>query len=233
MISTQRRGDTKTQSKKEARRARYAAINATWKKMRPDLHHSAEELREARLEFAAQVLGIPPIGSLGDLTIPQLDRVIEAMKKSYQQPSLGVGIIAGSKAGLRLVGSDVKSTACGVISPNPQFPTPAEVIHLASDEQVWAIEQVLSYLQTVWGWSKEGCSGFLRKNYRRESAHMLSPRQAGGAMTILLTIAAKKEITRRLGNDVKVSRAMIRCEMPSLKQRIGIDRAAKVARQGK
>ena len=53
---------------------------------------------------------------------------------------------------------------------------------------------------------------------------MLKPRQARSAITILLSIAASRDIKKRDGAETKVSRGMMRAEMPSLKARIGIGR---------
>jgi hypothetical protein len=225
-FSTQRRQEPQSaQSKKEARRARYAAINATWKQLRPDLRHSAVELREARLDYAAAVNGIAPIGSLADLTIHQLDRVIEAMKRDLQQPAWPVQSSEFS----------VQRSRFATRNSEPGTQDGA-VVHLATEEEAWAVEQVLDYL----GWSDEGRQGFLRKNFRRATPQMLTHRQAKSAITVLLTIAASRDIKKREGetaaaigpeaSPIKVSRLMIRAEMPSLKKRIGIDRMNRINR---
>jgi len=199
-------------TKRDKRQSRFAKINATWKQLRPDLR-GADELREARLEFAEQVLGCGPIGSFSDLTIPELDRVIAAMMKSAQASLPGD---RGQVTGDRVTrGNFGLSPVTSNLSPS--------VVHLASKEEVWAIEQVLGYL----GWTEEGRRGFFQKNFRRPSAHMLKPRQAKSAISILLSIAASKDIKKREGENTKVSRGMMRAEMPALKKRIGIDAAAR------
>src|SRR5262245_33409733 len=68
-------------------------IHIEFPKLRPDLRHSTEELREARLQFCEQVLGLrKPLASMRRLNDKQLGRVIEAMKtlrgRMTTQPAL-------------------------------------------------------------------------------------------------------------------------------------------------
>ena len=52
---------------------------------------------------------------------------------------------------------------------------------------------------------------------------MLSPQQAQSALMLLLNIAAARDIRSR-GGVTRVTRGMIRVEIPTLKARLGIDR---------
>lgn len=202
-------------TKRDKRQSRFAKINATWKQLRPDLR-TAEDLRQGRLEFAEAVLGCGPIGSFSDLTIPELDRVIAAMVRGQLR------LPTGDRGPQTEFNQRLDRRPPGDGPAGPPSAVSGQVVHLASAEEVWAIEQVLNYL----GWSEEGRRGFFQKNFRRPSAHMLKPRQAKSAISILLSIAASKDIKRREGENTKVSRGMMRAEMPALKRRIGIDRAA-------
>jgi hypothetical protein len=199
---------SQAQQRKEQRRKLLASINITWKELRNDLHNSPKELREARLDFASAELRIPPIGSFSELTSYQLGKVLEAMQREKTQP--------------RLAGCNVQR-----IQPTSQASTSspkgaAVVDHLASNEQTWAIGKILSYLR----WGEKGREGFFQRNFRRNNQRMLTPKQAGSAIRILLGIAAARDIKARYaakGIAIKVSEEMKRAELPALKYRIGID----------
>ncbi|HKQ06628.1 MAG TPA: hypothetical protein VJ464_15955 [Blastocatellia bacterium] len=191
---------------KERRRKMYAKISLDWKQMRPDLHHGSQEARDALHDFASAELRLPPIASLRELTIPQLKKLIEAMQREIAQPQI---------AGLNL-------TAFAVQVPATQAAAqaaPGEVVHLCSNEQAWAIGRVFSYL----GWTDAGREAFLKRNFRRTNQRMLTVRQAGSAIRILLNIAASGDIKLRKGKDFKVPAWMIRAEIPALKRRIGLE----------
>ncbi len=204
-MSTAYARQSSAQQRKEQRRKLLAAINITWKELRSDLHHSPSELREARLDFASAELKIPPIGSFSELTNYQLGKVLEAMQREKSQP--------------RLAGCEVQNV-------QTETQASAEVIHLASEQQAWAIGRIFRYL----GWSEKGREEFFKRNFRRNNARMLTPKQAAAAIRILLGIAASRDIKARYaakGKVIKVSVRMISAELPALKFRIGIDQGVK------
>lgn len=192
------------QQRKLQRRKLLASINIIWKELRRDLHHSPSELREARLDFASAELKIPTIGSFSELTNYQLGKVLEAMQREKAQP--------------RLAGCNVQTFQPAQQQANIQ-PSQADVTHLASDQQVWAIGRIFRYL----GWSEKGREEFFKRNFRRNTPKMLTPKQAASAINILLGIAAARDIKARKGKQIKVSDGMKRAEIPALKYRIGID----------
>lgn len=180
-------------------------IHLEFGKLCPGL--SAEETREARLDFCTKVLSLrAPLESMRRLSDAQLGRVIEAIKAEKRQP--------------RLPGNDVyqicpasPNTSCG-----PEQMGAAEVIHLAGPEQVWAINQVFGHLH----WSQSGREKFLQSKYKRSAPTMLTPKQANSCLVILFTIAAHRDLKAKHG-WAKVPRSAIRQYIPELKSRLGID----------
>jgi hypothetical protein len=190
------------------RRRLLAAINITWKEIRPDLG-SADELREARLDFAATELRIPPIGSYSELSNSQLSKVLSAMQRERAQPSL---------AGCNVRRIQPAQEVADQVSRG----TPAEVVHLASLEQTWAINRVFKYL----AWTETGCEAFLRRNFQRNNVRTLTPKQARSALTILLHIAASRDIKARAAKErrsITVTKPMKLAEIPAIKRKLGID----------
>jgi len=195
------------------RRKMFARIHCQWKDLRPDLHNDPESLREGLLDYATAVLGVEVTG-LSTLSTGRLGKLLDAMREERSQPSLP-GALPGA-ARFKRAPSD---------SPGVQN-APAEIVHLASTEQVWAIQRVLNFL----GWTAEGAAKFIKARFGRESATFLKPRQANDLLMILLTIACSAELKREnaeWGSTLKVSRQMIRAYIPKLKQRLGIDQAPK------
>jgi hypothetical protein len=187
-----------------------ARIHCDWKTLRPDLRHSTSEARNELLDFATVALRLhDPLGSLRELTAAQLGRLIEAMARDRAQPRLEGCLIHHVRP------ADVAAASAAASG--------GEVVHLATPEQAWALNRVLGFL----GWSPEGREQFLKKNFRRTTPRMLTPKQASSALTILLGIAASRELKEAAAaegrGEIKVSRAMIRAEIPALKLRLGID----------
>jgi hypothetical protein len=185
-----------------------AAIHITWKKIRRDLR-DAEESREQRLAFMVGVLNLRrPIASSRDLTDRQLGKVLDRMRELERQPELP--------------GAQTIHAVTAEESAN----TGAEIIHLATAAQVATIEKLLVHL----GWSPEAQAGFIQKRFQRTSPRLLTPTQANSLTMILLNIAAAKAIRER--EDVmRVTRTMIRVEIPQLKRRLGIDQKLVVERK--
>ena len=173
-----------------------AAIHLQWRNMRPDLRHSPEELRDERLAFITDLLKLKrPLSSMRSLSDRQLGIVLDALNSGRVQTRL----------------------------PNSQpAPEPAsgsaEIIHLASAEQVFAINKILDYLR----WRTEAREKFIQQRFNRTSPAMLSPKDANSLVMILLTVAAARDVRHRTG-AARVSRKMIHAEIPQLKIRVGID----------
>ena len=175
-----------------------AAINITWRNLRPDLHHSEEELRDERLAFITDALRLKrPLNSTRDLTERQLGTALDAMRRLESQPMLphGAAAPAAQNGG-------------------------AEIVHLATAEQVHVINKLLDHL----GWSERAREEFIKRRFRRSGPSMLSPQQANSLVMILLNIAAARAVKDR-GGAARVSRRMIAMEIPALKERLGIDRS--------
>jgi hypothetical protein len=180
---------------KDSRRKMLAAIHIQWKELRPDLRHSLDELRAERLAFVADLLHFKGgLGSLSELTDRQLSRVLDRFRQMREQPAL----------------------------PNCQVEQPqgggAEIIHLASPEQVYTINKLLLHL----GWGEAAKKAFLSRRFKRENPVHLRPKEAHSLIRILLNIACAAELKAR--GFQKVTRQQIRLQIPSLKARLGIDR---------
>jgi len=181
---------------KELRRKMLAKIHIEWKGLRPDLRHSSSELREGLLDFATAELNVQKLGSLSELTSIQLGRVLDAMSKMRNQPQL---------------------PGCEKHHVQP-VDTQAELIHLASNEQRWAIARLFNHL----GWSLAGRAAFLQRNFRREKDALLTQKQAHSCIRILLNIAVSHELKQQFGEQKKISQTMKRAAIPQLKSRLGI-----------
>ncbi|MET0466897.1 MAG: hypothetical protein ABW007_27295 [Chitinophagaceae bacterium] len=177
-----------------SRRKMMAAINIQWKELRPDLHHSPDELREERLAYITDILKLKePLGSLKDLTNYQMSRVLAHFDGLRAQPAL---------PSTRIVAR----------------PAVAEIVHLATAQQVYTINKLLDFL----GWHPDSRKKFLTARYQRENPVHLRPRQANALIRILFNIACSQELKK--AGFKKVSRAMIGMHIPVLKKKLGIDR---------
>jgi hypothetical protein len=96
----------------------------------------------------------------------------------------------------------------------------ADVDGLASEAEVWALDKLFVSLD----WSAEGVEKFVYQRFQRQHYRSLSPAEANSLTMILLNVAAARAIKER-GGAHRVSRTMIREEIPKLKQRLGIDDA--------
>lgn len=185
-----------TRSKPASSRSRMiAAIHIEWAKIRRDLGKASHaELRDERLAYITRVLKLKrQVNSMRDLTDRQLGLVLDALRNF--QPQLP---------------GDVAHAAAQPATEG------AEIIHLASAEQVFTINKLLDHL----GWSVDARERFIQQRFRRTSPAMLSPKQANSLTMILLNIAAQRAIRTR--GIARVSRAMIQAEIPRLKERLGI-----------
>lgn len=195
-----------------SRRKMLAAIHIQWKQLRPDLHHSEDEMRDERLAFITDTLKLRrPLESLSDLTDRQLGLVLDAFKGLRAQPAL----------------PNCEAKVNTAMSPVCKFPRPvaatpesggAEVIHTASIEQIYTIHKLLNYL----GWTTEFQKSFIKQRFKRDSPTFLRPKQAHSLIRILMNIACSRDLKEQ--GVVKASAALIRAQIPALKQRLGIDR---------
>ena len=72
-----------------------AAIHLTWRKLRPDLRHSPEELRDERLTFITDRLKLKhPLKSMRSLNTRQLCQALEEMKRLVSEPLLPHSVAA-------------------------------------------------------------------------------------------------------------------------------------------
>jgi hypothetical protein len=177
-----------------------AAINIKFRQARPDLRHATdEEIRDERLAFITDALHFKrPLASMRNLTDRQLGLVLDALRRLETQPAL-----PNSEA---------------TPAPKPENTGGAKVIHLASAEQVHTINKLLDHLN----WDLDVRADFIRKRYKRNVPTMLTPKDANSCIMVLLTIAASRAVRSR--GVSRVSRLMIRQEIPDLKARLGIDR---------
>jgi hypothetical protein len=177
-----------------------AAVQILWKQIRVDLHGDEQSLRAERLAFITDILKLKrPVESVCDLSNSQLARVLDAMRRFQSQPTL-TGYTPPVK-----------------VPATTQQETGANVIHLASAEQVFTINKLLDHL----GWSDLYREKFIRDRFKRQKPQMLSPKQANSLLRILLNIAAQRE-AKNSGVTV-VTRAAIKALIPGLKRRLGID----------
>jgi len=196
--------------KKSGRAGTIAAIHIVWKKLRPDLRHDVEGLRAARLDFMNDVLKPKRlIESMRDVSEAKLGKVLDAMRELERAP-----LLPGAQASSLPAGGSAK------IHQGEE----AGIHHLATEAQVAVISKLFLHL----GWTLESIEGFTFQKFKRKSHRMITPKQANSLTMILLTIAAARDIKRRwlaeTGREVgKVSREMIRAEIPQLKRRLEID----------
>ena len=173
-----------------------------------------DEMRDARLRFCEKALGLRrTLKSMSSLTGAQLGRVLDEMRRLERSPTLPgaeyrVPALAGSFA------REKSPTEVGTLNT-----AGAEIHHLATDAQVGAIQKLFHYLQ----WSAIGAQAFMSEKFGRGSERLLSPVQANSLTMILFNIAGAKAIKSRPGFEGKVSRQMIRMEIPRLKRELGID----------
>ncbi len=198
------RRDNEASTSSPGRNKMLAAIHVTWHRLRPDLHHDKDVERDERLAFIADTLRLKrPVSSMRSLTVQQLGRVLDALRRFEAQPHL-VGYAPPVK-------------------PQPAQTGAADVVHLATTEQRFFIDRLFVFLN----WTDEFREDFTFRKFRRRRAALLSTAQAHSLIRILLNVACSRVLKER-GHD-KVSREMIRAEIPALKARLGVDRAAGAA----
>lgn len=202
---------------RQSRNSAYAAINILWNQMRPDLRFEAKDVvREERLAWIASFLRLKKLDSTTKLSDGQIGKVLDEMKRLTGQVSKPQEINTKSQfsTNLRLVENpNVNVSTIYLHSENS-----AEIIHLASEEQIFTINKLVGTI----GWTEEGFREFLFQKFQRRSPRMLTFKNANSLMMILLNIAADKEL--RAQGKTKISRKMTAEYIPILKKKLQIDR---------
>ena len=198
-----------------------ARIHIEFPKTRPDLRHSPEEMKEALYDLCTEALNKRErVTSLRKLTDKELGRVIEAIKDRLRQPELpGSSVVKMSQRRGLSCGIDEMGQSSAAVSAES-----AEIIHLSGEEQVWAINQVFSFLK----WGKEAREGFMRRRFNRTSPSMLSPGDANSLLYILMRIAARKILTDE-EDFKKPNQQLIASRIPEVKARLGIGKSRESA----
>lgn len=193
-----RRHDDRRNSQ-PARTRMLAAVHVLWHKLRPDLHHDKDQERDERIAFINDVLNLRrPVSSMRSLSDAQLGRVLDELRRREMQPTL-----AGYTP---------------PVKPASVQPAVAEVIHLATAEQIFAVDKLFGYLS----WTDEFREDFVERRFKRRRVSALTTGRAHALIRILLNVACSRDL--KVVGAGKVSREMIRAEIPKLKARLGIDR---------
>ena len=206
-------------------------LHVTWREARPDLRHSTEELRSERLAFCEEVLGLGySIESMTELNNDQLGRVIDALKdQTRRMEPAGPNVRPFRRPAKAASTTRLSEPAGRSDQANPPAASgageeqEAEIIHLASQQQIWAINKLYSYI----GWQLERQEQYLMSKFSRRNPAMLTPRQAHSYTVILLSVAAQKDIQRANPEIEKVTRELIHAYMPELMKRVGIGQGRK------
>jgi hypothetical protein len=95
----------------------------------------------------------------------------------------------------------------------------AEIVHLASREQIVTLEKLVEFV----GWDADRLAEFLQKRFRSRSFAMLTYKKATSATMILLNIAADRSLRLQHGEETRITREMIASEIPQIKRKLNID----------
>lgn len=199
-MSTARQYAPKSRSNADkSRNGMIAAIQIEWKKFRHDLKFDKEELRETRLDWITDILGLKQrCESMTSLSNGQLAIILDELRKLVKPPRVSN-----------------KTVVAKIVTTGDS----AQIIHLSSEAQLNAIGKLLTFIE----WSEFQKATFLRKRFRTTTERMLTHAQCNAFMMHLLSIAAHKDLKRILGKDMKVSRKMKAEHIPILKRILGID----------
>lgn len=201
-----------------SRNAAIAAVQINWKKMSPDGD------RDERLEWISEYLG-REVRSLTDLTDQQLGAVAGEMKRlTGRQTAVGSQQNAEARTSVRADHSTSANVVNGNfdrVPDNDQRTTidDRSTIHLASHEQVFTLGKIAGHL----AWPDADLSSFLKKRFKCDKFRMLTFHQATSATNMLLKIAAHRDLKKRNGADIPVSRKVLNKYIPLLKAELRID----------
>ena len=177
-----------------ARRKLNAALHIHWKQF---YRGEESESRSARLEWLSRQLGYKrTIKSANDLTDRQLALAVDKLAKAVTptRPAMSP-------------------------KPAPTVVAEAKIIHLASAEQVYALELIARYLR----WDSQKISNFLFRRWKRRTFNFLTAAQANDATAIFLSVACGTAIRATRGDGKPVTRDDIRAAMVDFKCKIGLD----------
>ena len=175
-------------------RKKVIVLQTLWSKYCP--LSDAEESRDARLHFLAQVVG-HCVGSANELSEQELEKAIQALMREIQPQ--------------RHRGTDGKNVI--------QFPNRNGVTR----EQVWKIRQLEAWME--WAAVPERLEGFLRSKFHAERPEHLTHQQAWRATEALFAVAARARVKQRRSQEsevgsqeIKVSRKELTKEIRKLKE---------------
>jgi hypothetical protein len=195
----------------QSRNKSYGVINILWNKMRPDLRFEDKEMiREERLAWIAEFLGLNKLESTKSLTDAQIGRVLDEMKRLTGQP-------VKTRQNATMPQPPTHSGILGVVQTSASGE--AEILHLTTPEQLFTLEILEAHI----GWTVQQRENYLKPRFNRTSFQTLKVAQANSLTMQLLTIAAQKDLKSILGPNVKISRQQISKYIPTLKKQLGID----------
>ena len=208
-----------------------AKIQIEFPKLRPDLEPKldADALRSARLEFCGETLGLTrPPKSLTNLSDRDLGKILDAITANQPAPeprqsarvdgprSVTVCNIRQLRPKIREAIVETAEKAADALQNSEA--TPGQVIHLAGNEQSWAIGRLFEYLE----WSPQRRRAYISGRWHTSSERMLKPDQAASLLYQLLRIAASRDLKLRRGREAEIPAADLAAEIPALKKRLGI-----------
>lgn len=185
-----------------------AAVQIEFSKRLAHLADDKDEQRAARLADITRILNLSrPCESITDLTDKQLGLLLDDLRAGQTSPSSTVKNPKNRFAA---------RPRAVVTEPLPVGG--AEIIHLASKEQVFTLEKIVGFI----GWKDEQRDEFLLKRYRNAKFAMLTHGKANSAINILLRIAAQKDL-KALGKTTCTT-AEINAHINVIKSKLTIDR---------
>jgi hypothetical protein len=210
-----------------------AKIQIEFPKLRPDLDPKmdADALRSARLEFCGETLGLTRAPkSLTKLTDRDLGRILDAITARQPPEPRESARVDGPRpvtvCNIRQLRpktaqalSELAIAAEADTSQSEIHRTKSgEVIHLAGNEQTWAIGRLFEYLE----WSPQRRRTYISGRWRTSSERTLKPDQATALLYQLLRIAASRDLKLQRGREAIIPAADLAKEIPALKKRLGI-----------
>jgi len=191
-----------------------AKIHILWPRLRPDLRHDPEGLREALHDFAAKANNLDSVTSLTQLTDGQLGRLLDEIGKQVPgQATAQRQSASNQESGNVIPGKFGRARESAGVPESG-----ADITHLASPAQVKTIKKLFDEVR--W-WNGGRREAWLKSRFGVGSIPMLRFDQATSAIRILMNIAVSRLIKLKTP-EVKVSRQMINAGIPDLKRRLRI-----------
>ncbi len=191
----------------QSRSKAYGALNILWKKMRPDLHFEDKEtVREERLVWIANLLGLKKLDSTKTLTDKQIGLVLAEMKH----------LTGETPKTPQITPKPPPSAIVGIVETGAD-----NVVYLsaerASDEQIYTLRKLLEFLD----WSEEYQTEFLTKRGFPADISALRFKKAHPLMMLLLNSAAHKDLKAQ---GKQTGRKETAKHIPIIKRKLQIDR---------